>query len=297
MKTTIRTAILLFLCAVPLGAQMRSAGDSPLPANAANKVEKYLREMFAWDASYKVEIGKPDPSPVVGLYEVQVKVSYQGTTDTGVVYLSQDGRYLLRGELDSLLASPFATIRAQLHPEGNPALGPADARVTVVAFSDFECPHCRELYQVMKTLEPRYPQVRFVFKDFPLEALHPWAMTAAIAGRCAYMQRPAAFWKLHDAIFDNQTQITPDSAWDTMIDFAGHAGLDLSAFRACMTSPAAKAAVEANIADGKALHVSSTPTVFVNGRVLVGDNDELLERFVQFDLGPTSPRNPAGPAR
>ncbi len=294
MKTTARLSILLLLLAAPAFAQ--SARKPALPANIQSRVERYLRDLFAWGASYTVEIGKPTVSPIPDLYELRVKVSYQGQSDTGVVYISEDGHYLLRGELNNLLADPFASILPHLHPEGNPALGPADAPVTVVSFSDFECPHCLDLYQIVKRIHPHYPQVRFVFKDFPITQIHPWAMTAALAGRCAYMQNPAAFWTVHDAIFDNQAQISADNAWGEMLDFARKAGLDLSAFRACMSSSAAKAAVDANLADGKAVGVTSTPTIFVDGRMIVGANAELLDRFIQYQLqshAAPSPRSPS----
>jgi protein-disulfide isomerase len=282
MKTTIRLAILILLLAGSALAQSTKA--QALPPDLGTRVEHYLRELFAWSPAYQVDVSKPVASPVRGLYEIHVKVSYQGQSDTGVVYVSEDGHYLLRGELSNLRADPFASVRAHLHLEENPALGPADAPVTVAFFSDFECPHCLEFYRILKKIEPRYPQVRFVFKDFPITPVHPWAMTAALAARCAFVQKPAAFWKFHDALFDNQDQITPDDAWGRMLDFARLAGLDLPAFRACMTSPSAKAAVDANIADGKALGVTSTPTIFVDGRMIVGTNEELLDRFIQYDL-------------
>jgi protein-disulfide isomerase len=284
MKTILRLAI-LFLFAAALRAQTRPTAGLAPPADVQKKVEQYLRDMFAWGPAYQVEVGKPSASPVRGLYDLPVKVTYQGTADTGDVYLSEDGHYLVRGELDNLFARPFTSVLAHLHPGGNPAVGPADARVTVVFFSDFECPHCRELYEILKRIRPRYPQVRFVFKDFPVVQIHPWAMTAAIAARCAYMQNPAAFWKLHDDIFENQDQITPDDAWDKMLDFARQSGLDPSVFRQCMVSSDATAAVEANIADGKAVGVTSTPTIFVDGRTILGSDEELLERFLQYDLG------------
>ena len=71
-------------------------------------------------------------------------------------------------------------------------------------YSDFQCPVCRSLHDALRGLLPNYPQVKVVFKDFPLETLHPWARTAALAGRCAYQQDAKAFWKLYDLIYDNQ---------------------------------------------------------------------------------------------
>ena len=88
--------------------------------------------------------------------------------------------------------------------------------MTLVEFSDFECPVCRSLHDVLRSLLPTYPQVRVVFKDFPLETLHPWARTAALAGRCAYQQKPEAFWKVYDSIYDNQEIISAENAWSSL---------------------------------------------------------------------------------
>src|SRR4029077_2344368 len=113
-------------------------------------------------------------------------------------------------------------------------------------------------------------KIRVVFKDFPIEQIHPWARTAAIAGHCAYQQDPKAFWKMYDFIYDNQELISAANAWTKMADSAGQTGLDPGASKSCMASPDAGAAVNASRANGQKLEVNSTPTVFVNGRRLVG---------------------------
>jgi protein-disulfide isomerase len=109
-------------------------------------------------------------------------------------------------------------------------------------------------------------------------------MTAAIVARCAYQQNPDAFCRLHDAIFDNQDVISAENAWDKMVEFARDAGLQLDPFRACMASPEAKQAVEANASDARAVQIASTPTLFVNGRPLVGAEKEAIARYVDFEL-------------
>jgi len=202
----------------------------------------------------------------------------------GEVYVSKDGKTLLRGEIYDMSADPFAPNRDKVHIDGNPSKGPADAAVTLVEFSDFECPHCRELYEELKVIEPRYPQVRIVYKDFPLTSIHPWAQTAALGGRCAYQQSPTAFWKMHDAIFDSQDLISTENVWDKLVGFATAAGLDGDTFKACLSSPDAQKAVDANHADGVALDVNSTPTVFINGRPMVGGDAESLSRMIDFEL-------------
>src|SRR2546426_12844249 len=86
-------------------------------------------------------------------------------------------------------------------------------------------------------------------------------MTAAIAGRCAYRQNPEVFWKLHDSIYDKQDVISAENAWQKMLDFAGQAGLDTAAFRACMASPEAAQAVQQSVKEAQTLKIANTPTI------------------------------------
>jgi protein-disulfide isomerase len=265
-------------------AQASQVPAQPSEEQLTQTVEAFLRNYFAWGPSFQVKLGPFADASAPGFYEVPVHVTVGGQSDTGLVYVSKDGRFLMRGELHDIQIDPFAENLARLHIAGNPSRGSENAAITVVEFSDFQCPHCAELYRTLKELEPRYPQVHFVFKDFPLTQIHPWAMTAALAARCAYMNDPQSFWKVHDAIFDNQELITSENAYDQMLKFATAAGLLGDAFRACMISPDAKTAIESNLADGRALKIQSTPTVFVNGRPLVGGERELLEQFLAYEI-------------
>lgn len=277
-----------FLAVLSAGAQAPQAATqtaaSPTQAQLERKVETFLRELFAWGPTFQVKLGPFTEAAVPGFYEVPIEVTVGGQSDTGTVFLSKAGRFMFRGEIQEVSADPFASNRAHLHLDGNPSKGPSGARVTVVEFSDFQCPHCREFSKILREVAPKYPQVRFVFKDFPLTQAHPWAMTAALAVRCVYIQSPEAFWAVQDAIFENQDAITPENAWNKMLAFATHVGVQPDAFRACMISPEAKQAVEANMADGHALKVGSTPTIFVNGRPLAGGPQDLLEQYINYEL-------------
>jgi protein-disulfide isomerase len=175
-------------------------------------------------------------------------------------------------------------VREHLNAAGNPSVGPENAPVTLVEFADFECPHCREFSDDFASIHQKFPQVRLVYKDYPLTDIHPWAESAAIGARCAFMQSPAAFWKMHDTIFKNQDNITPDNAWDSLNAFAKDQGLDADAFKTCMSSPEAAKAVEANRADALALGINSTPTVYVNGRPVVGGDPATVTQFIQYEL-------------
>ena len=257
-----------------------SAASTPLQKN----VEAYLRHLYAFGPNVQLTISAPKESEVPGLLETTVDLKDGENSQTAKIYVSKDGKYLVRGEVSDLTKDPLAEIRALLQIKDAPSLGDPKAPVTLVEFSDFECPVCRGLHDVLRGMLPNFPQVRVVFKDFPLESLHPWARTAALAGHCAYEQDPKAFWKVYDLIYDQQELISAANAWTKMSDFADQAGLNAETFRSCMASPEAGAAIEASKANGQQLEVGSTPTVFVNGRRMVGADPHLLEQYIQYEL-------------
>ena len=288
MKTPVAMTAILSLCLVVPAARAQqkpavpaAAGQSPIQKT----VEAYLRNLYAFGSDTGVKVASPKDIGVEGLLEVDVEVKIGENQQTGKVYVTKDGKYMFRGELSDLSKDPTAEARAQLQTKDSPSLGPANAPVTLVEFSDFECPICRSLHDALRGLLPNYPQVRVVFKDYPLEQIHPWARTAALAGRCAYQQDPKAFWKMYDLIYDNQDIISAENAWNKMTDFASQSDLNADSIKACMASPEAGAAVDASRANGVLLEVSSTPTIFVNGRRLVGADPNLLEQFIKYELG------------
>jgi protein-disulfide isomerase len=128
--------------------------------------------------------------------------------------------------------------------------------------------------------------VRVYFKDFPLESIHPWAKPASIAGRCVFSQSPNAFWKYHDWIYEHQEEINPDNLKDKVMEFSKTVsdvdGLQLGR---CVDSNASESDVAAAVAQGHALGVDATPTVFINGRRLVGNYPwSNLEQIINGEL-------------
>lgn len=266
------------------GAAAQDADGAPGQQQLLKATEAFLRDLYAWGPDYQLTLGPLTQSPAADFYKVPIQVTFNGQSDKGEVYVSKDAKTVLRGDLFSLHGDPYEQVRAHLNIAGNPSTGPENAPITLVEFADFECPHCREFSQNFDAIRQRFPQVRLVYKDFPLVDLHPWAEMAAVAARCAYTQSPAAFWKMHDAIFKNQDNITPDNAYDEFNTFAKDEGLDVDAFKPCLSSPEAAKAVEANHADGITLGISSTPTVYVNGRPVVGGDPATVEQFIQYEL-------------
>lgn len=258
--------------------------QSPAPEELKKKVDAYLRYMFAFGPEVKLAVGDFKESGVPNLLETDVAVTIGENKEDAKMWVSKDGKYLLRGEMVDMGKDGFAENRGKLDLKNAPSMGNPAAAVTIVEFADFECPVCRQLHEAVRGLLPKYPQARLVFKDFPLESIHPWARTGALAGRCAYQQEPRVFWKMYDKLYDDQDLISAANAWDKMTDYAAQAGLKADVFKACMTSPEAAAAVNASVANGKLMDVNSTPTLFVNGRRIVGANPQQLEQFIQYEI-------------
>jgi protein-disulfide isomerase len=256
---------------------------APIPGSLEDKVEKYLRNMYAWGPQYEIKLGATKPTPIPNLLEIAVTVGFQGQSDTAVVYVTKDGKFIFRGELSDMTVDPLAETRSKLHPGNSPSMGPTDAKITLIEFADFECPSCRQLDRILRDLLPQHPEIRLVYKDFPLTTIHPWAMTAALAGQCAAKQTPASFWKIHDIIFDAQDLITSSNVWEKMLDFANQIGLNGETFRACMSNPDTADQVNKTTKEGHELNVTATPTIFVNGRRVVGPDEPLLKQSIEFE--------------
>jgi protein-disulfide isomerase len=271
-------------------AQSASTGAATAtPAEIHRTIEAYLRHLYAFGPEAKLTFGPLKETRITGLLETTVELNVEGSQQTAALFVSKDGKYLLRGELSDLTKDPLAEARAKMQTKDAPVLGDPKAPVKLVEFSDFECPVCRNLHDVLRGMLPNYPQVQVVFKDFPIEQLHPWARTAALAGRCAYQQDPKAFWKVYDLIYDSQDLISAENAWTKMNEFAGQSGLNLEAFKSCLASPEAAAAIDASRANGQQLEVSSTPTIFVNGRRIVGADPHLIEQYIQYEIAHSKP--------
>jgi protein-disulfide isomerase len=278
-------ATLLFLSALAQAQTEKPASPPPSPA-MIKSVEMQVRNLFSFGPEFTITLGTFTDSPLPEFYDVPISITYQGQTQEASIYLSRDGKYIIRGQIyDTTVDSAKANL-AILKTEGNPSKGPADAKVTVVEFSDFQCSHCRVLYQTIKELAPQFPQVRWVFENFPIVKIHPWAMNAALAGRCVYDHNHDGFWQFHDAVYENQASITPENAQQKLEEFAVAAGLPAPALATCMANPLTQAAVDQNILQAKQLQVDSTPTLYVNGRSLIGGERFTLQQYLNFALSP-----------
>lgn len=177
------------------------------------------------------------------------------------------------------LPTPEPPRVADVSPDDDPAKGPADAKVTIVEFSDFQCPACRQAHFALNEVLDKYgDQVKFVYRDFPLMGKHPDAMPAAIAATCAGEQ--GKYWEMHDELFKAKSL-----AGDDLKNIAGRLGVDLQKFASCMEEPGRAEEVKKDMKDGQLYGVNSTPTFYVNGYLVVGANVAEINRLIERELG------------
>lgn len=175
---------------------------------------------------------------------------------------------------------PPPAFRAQVSVAGEPFRGSEKAPVTIVKFEDYQCPFCKQVQPTFNDLLSRYNgKVRLVHKDLPLESLHPQARQAAEAARCAYEQ--GKFWEYHDKLYAN----SPKASSDDMKSYAKDVGLNVDSFDRCFASGKYKAVVQRDLNEGAQLGLTGTPTFFINGRELSGNQPfEAFEAIIDEEL-------------
>jgi protein-disulfide isomerase len=284
----------LFIAALVLFGGTSGMAAPPQPAaseNAAPKIDKpkfeaYVRYAEGFPAAVQVTVDDPKPSPFKGYYRVLVHLSSGPQKLDRLYYVSADGQQFIAGNIWDINRSPFVDTVQHL-PTNGPSFGPADAKVTIVVFSDFECPYCRELAKTLRDNIPqKYPNdVRVIFKDFPIDAIHKWARAAAEASHCIEHEKPAAFWAFHDWIFEHQQEVDSANLSDKVAAFAKQQNLDATKISACMADHATAPEVNASQRAGQELQISRTPTLFINGRMVPGAVPwEQLDTVIKMEL-------------
>lgn len=162
--------------------------------------------------------------------------------------------------------------------DDDPYLGPPDAAVTIVEFSDFQCPYCAEATDVIQAILNDYEgEVKYVIRDFPLD-FHPQAAKAAEAANCAGDQEN--YWEMHDLLFANQDRLQVEH----LKEYAQELQLDTRLFDECLESNKYADEIAKDIEDGRKYFVSGTPTLFVNGHRFVGAADAQLRSAIESQL-------------
>lgn len=263
------------------------------PDNSAERKERIianLREAVPPLKDLDVKLGDIVKSPIAGMQETEMTVSTPRGPQRDKLLVSADDKavyIVMIGPVDA--TKSLAAIKSEQKKKneerdqqiakgiaGLPVRGNPVASVTLVEFSDFQCPYCKRAAEaVEQVLQQNGSQVKFVFVSFPLE-FHPWAKPASIAATCAAQQSPEAFWKMHDSFFREQESMTPENVLDKSESFAAAGGLDVAKWKDCARndeSAAHKSAVqsvEAGLALGQQVGVTATPSFILDGELIEG---------------------------
>jgi protein-disulfide isomerase len=235
-----------------------------LPSEAT--VDAFMHATFGYEPDVSWKISSIRPASVPGLAEVNVILASQQGQQLSRFYVAADGEHAVVGEIIPFGAKPFDPVKKILDKGiTGPSRGPKDSPVTVVEFGDLQCPACKAAQPAIEALIASEPSTRFVFQNFPLE-MHNWAAKGAAYADCVAQASNDAFWKFIAKTYETQADITAENADEKLTALADAAGLKGADIAACATTPVAKAHVDASLALGKAVNVTGTPTLFINGR-------------------------------
>lgn len=265
-----------------VAAPKSTATASTLPTEA--EVNEFLRRMFGFDPNATWSIQAIVPAEAPGVAHVLAIIGGQRPVH---LYVLPGGKFAAVGDVIPFGADPFGPIRTTLNAKAKgPRRGPESAPVTLVEFSDLECPFCRNAQPIIDRLSADFPDVRLIFQPFPLPQ-HKWAMKAASYAECVGRQKPAAFWDFVSAVYDDQANINDANATDKLGGIATNAGVDASKVAACSEQPDVYVKIQQSIDLGKSIGVNSTPTLYLNGRKISAIADlpyEQLKVMVQFEV-------------
>lgn len=267
-----------FLACTPTPPDEGSAAATAPPDSdaLAEQAHRYLTSGGQIPPDVTIEVTRLAPFEDTGLHRGDLTLSKDGQSQSVPFHVTGDGRWLFLSDPVDLTVDPVQAVLDGISiTDADPSIGPADAPVTIVEYSDFQCPFCSRAETIIKEqVLPAYgDHVRFVYKQMPLVSIHPWAQPASEIGICLYRQKGnEAYWTYHEEVFAKQQELPPggDEANEQLLGFATAAGGDADAVRGCFEGGEATAHVEATLAEAEALGVGSTPTFFVNGRQLSG---------------------------
>jgi protein-disulfide isomerase len=277
--------VLLTIC---LGCSAQSPSGSAPPASSAaaevpgdltRVVERHVRAQYSLAPDVKVIVGKLRPSEFPNYDALTVTFAGPENKKNFDFLLSHDHKTLLRMTKFDLTTDPYAAIMKKIDVSGRPTRGNKDAKVIVVNYDDFECPFCSRMHQtIFPGLFKEYgDRVLFIYKDYPLEEIHPWAVHAAVNANCLAAQNGDAYWDYADYLHGNQQSIGAEKGHDSQdaeldklaTQQAQKHNLDVAKLQSCIKAQDEKA-VRSSMSEGDKVGVDATPTMFINGQKLDG---------------------------
>src|ERR1700732_3917511 len=265
------TPVLLFVC---LGCSAQS-----MSPEVARRIEQQVRIFYTLPARVKVILGPVKSSEFPNYDALTITFDAGEKKQTYDFLLAKDGKPLLRMTKLDLSKDPFAEIMKKIDVGGRPTRGNSKAKVVAVNYDDFECPFCSRMHQTLfpELLTEYGDRVMFIYKDFPLAEIHPWATHAAVNANCLAAQNQDAYWEFADYIHAHQAEVNSEKSHDgqfASLDRMAVAqgqkhSLDGSRLQSCIKAQQDQS-VKSSVREAEALGVEATPTLFVNGEKVDG---------------------------
>jgi protein-disulfide isomerase len=265
--------VLLLIC---LGCAAQST-----PPDIARKIERQVRAYYTIPQDVNIKVGAILPSKELpGYDEVAVTIDQGGGRQKDYTFLlSRDRSTMLRLTKFDLTKDPYQVLMSKIDLAGRPVRGNRNAKVIVVNYDDFECPYCARMHATLfpELLKEYGDRVAFVYKDYPLTEIHPWAIHAAVDANCLAAQNSDAYWGFADDIHASKPQVdqekTAAARFDAIDKIAFLQGqkhnLDVPKLEACIKAQN-EDAVRASMKEADNLGVDATPTLFINGQKIDG---------------------------
>jgi protein-disulfide isomerase len=272
--TLIRRSFLLLLV-ICVGCVAQSA--SP---DLARKIERQVRSYYKIPPEVHLLVGTPSTSPDFPNYDSLIVTIDNGDKKQDLTFLiSKDRSSMMRMTKFDLTKDPFAQTMSKIDVSGRPTRGVKSSKVVVVNFDDFECPFCSRMHKTLfpEILKEYGDRITFIYKDYPLAEIHPWAIHAAVDANCLAVQNIDAYWDFADYIHANQQEVSNEKtpagrleALDklTMLQGQKH-NLDVVKLQSCVKAQD-ESAVKASMKEADGIGVEATPTLFVNGEKIDG---------------------------
>jgi len=256
-----------------------SSPSSPAPTgDLARQIERQVRSHYSLPPDVDLALGALRPSEFSNYDQFTITFISADKKQPYEFLLSRDHKTLLRFTKLDLSKDPYLETMKKIDVRGRPTRGNKDAKVVVIDYDDFECPFCSRMHATLfpAILKEYGDRVLFIYKDFPLEEIHPWSVHAAIDANCLAAQSADAYWDYADYLHANQRTVSAkgrdgeNAELDRLADLQGQAHkLDGSKLKACVKAQDDKA-VRASMKEGDDLGLNATPALFVNGQKLDG---------------------------
>src|SRR5258708_7705163 len=273
LVTSLKRTLVLFLL-ICLGCSAQLA-----PTELTQRIERQLRASYSVPPTVKVIVSPLRASEFANYDAVTVTFDGDGKKQTYEFLRSKDQKTLVRLTKMDLSKDPYAEVMKKIDVKGRPVRGNSNAKVVVVNYDDFQCPYCSRVHETLfpELLKEYGDRVAFIYKDFPLSEIHPWAIHAAVNANCLAAQSNDAYWDFADSTHANRQTVNSEKGLDnqfaaldhTTLSEASKFHLDAAKLQSCIKDQK-DAAVKASVKEGESLGVSGTPTMFVNGEMLDG---------------------------